>query len=383
MVPARAPASSRRFLTSPRYFAGAWWSICVPSLALAVSLTTNVRLAQAQSRDAAPAGAAAPSGSAAPAPAAGPAAPGAPAEGSAEDRLTVARRKFQEALTLKAAGDYLTASKLLSEVGAVKMTPQVHYHIADCDEHLGNLVAALGGYERALALIAGDVPEEFVAEVQTAVTRLRARIPKVVLVRGHGAEAARIELDQVQLSGDKVGSEQPVNPGPHEIVARATGYQLYRTSVTVEEQHTKRVVIDLVPIPEESKPAEARGYGAWPWVLGGAGVAGLVAGAVLLPVSQGKAAEVESICGGTNCEALSAPGADRGTYDQALGLAAEARSLEVAGWIAGGVGAGLLASGVVLYFLDPTRHTEQPQAGTTLVPSAPGSQAGLSLFSRF
>lgn len=299
--------------------------------------------------------------------------------------LNAARVKFQRALELKQAGDFSGALKLFRQVGQVKMSPQVRYHIATCEEEMGQLVAALGGYEIALSQYAPEMPREFLAEVQTSIKGLRARIPKLVLWRGAGAEAATIELDQVKLGESSIGTAIPVDPGPHALVSRAPGFADYSRTITAVETQTEAVTIELVELPPETtdRAAEPRtGYGAWPFVLGGVGVLGLAAGAVLLPVSQGKVAQVRNICGGTDCSNLT----DRTEWERARSLANDARTLETAGWIAGGVGVATLAVGVVLLLVDPSRNTNDGvEVGEhlALLPSAPGSQAGFSLVAAF
>jgi hypothetical protein len=298
------------------------------------------------------------------------------------DSLSAARAKFQRALELKEAGQYGEALKLLREVGQVKMTPQVRYHIATCEAGLGQLVTALGGYEIAFSQITPDMPPAFASEVQDSIDKLRARIPKLVLERGPGAEGARIELDQVRLGPNAVGREVPVDPGPHHIVASASGFLPYDRTVDLGEGQRVVVRIDLTPAPVAEKEPSRTGprYGAWPFVLGGVGVLGLAAGAVLLPVSQDKASQAQDLCGGTDCTHLQDP-----AWSQAHGLASDALTLETAGWIAGGVGAGLLATGVVLFLIDPGRKSaEAPAAaGVSFVPSAPNGLAGGSLVGSF
>src|ERR1043165_5621106 len=65
--------------------------------------------------------------------------------------LKKARAQFQQATELEQAGNWTAALQAFREVGQVRMTPQVRFHIAVCEENLGRLVAALGGYELALA----------------------------------------------------------------------------------------------------------------------------------------------------------------------------------------------------------------------------------------
>ena len=147
-----------------------------------------------------------------------------PGSAFAQDKkeLSKARALFQRAIELEQAGNYTQALEQFRDVGQVRMTPQVRFHIASCEEKLGRLVTALGGYELALA-DAETVGEDFKSEVDTAVTRLRAAIPKLVIQRGAGAEAAEIQLDGVALGASSVGVPVPLDPGPHSISAKAPG----------------------------------------------------------------------------------------------------------------------------------------------------------------
>ena len=75
----------------------------------------------------------------------------APALAQDADELKRARAQFQQATELEQAGNWAAALQRFREVGQVRMTPQVRFHIAVCEENLGRLVTALGGYELALA----------------------------------------------------------------------------------------------------------------------------------------------------------------------------------------------------------------------------------------
>src|ERR1700709_2776077 len=92
--------------------------------------------------------------------------------------LSKARANFQRAIELEQAGNYTTALETFRDVGQVRMTPQVRFHIATCEEKLGRLVTALGGYQLAFA-DADSVGDDFKGEVERAVTRLQASIPKL------------------------------------------------------------------------------------------------------------------------------------------------------------------------------------------------------------
>ncbi len=165
--------------------------------------------------------------------------------------LSKARAKFQRATELEEAGNYADALQLFRDVGQVRMTPQVQFHIAACEEKLGRLVAALGGYELALKGATGVGPE-FQTETENRANAVRARIPKLVIERGEGAAAATIELDGVSLGASSIGVEVPLDPGPHAIQARALGYKQYASTIEVREGQVEKVTIALEMLSEEA-----------------------------------------------------------------------------------------------------------------------------------
>lgn len=173
-----------------------------------------------------------------------------------KDELSNARAKFQQAVEMEQAGNFAHALQLFREVGQVRMTPQVRFHIATCEEKLGKLVAALGGYELALTE-AESLGPEFQQEVEERAGSLRSRIPKLVIERGSGAKAAKVELDGIELGAKSIGVEVPIDPGPHTIQAKAPGYSPYLSTIEVHEGEVEKVSLSLDRIATEDKPTPA------------------------------------------------------------------------------------------------------------------------------
>lgn len=304
--------------------------------------------------------------------------------------LVEARSKFQRAIELEQASNYAGALKLFREVGAVKMTPQVRYHIATCEENLGQLVAALGGYE--LAMSSGDqMPAEFIAEVQTSIDELKARIPKLTIQRGAGAEAATIELDGVALGQASIDVEIPLNPGPHTITAQAPGYEDFQDTVTMVEGATETLSISMQEIqkptpaqnPVEPVAEKKQGprFGLLPWIVGGSGIAVSIVGGTLLGVSQVNVGKIKDMCGGTDCTDL-----EGDDLDKAQKLESGARTMEVAGWVSLGVGLSAVGVGAVMYYLDAKRAKKSAfldARRTVLLPTASPREVGLTLVRTF
>ncbi len=223
--------------------------------------------------------------------------------------LKQARAQFQRATELEQAKNWTAALQAFREVGQVRMTPQVRFHIAVCEEGLGRLVAALGGYELAL-VDADQVNPDFKNEVEQNVTKLRARIPKLVIERGPGASAAAIELDGVAVGDSAVGVEVPLDPGPHAVTAKAPNHKPFDADVTLTEEQTTRLVVKLEALPPEllrsggGPPApEKPPSKVVPFVIGGVGVASLIGSGVLFGLRQSTLNELRGACGsdGKHC----------------------------------------------------------------------------------
>lgn len=221
--------------------------------------------------------------------------------------LKKARLQFQQATELERAGNWTAALQAFREVGQVRMTPQVRFHIAVCEENLGRLVAALGGYELALS-DAAQVGPDFKAEVEENVSKLRARIPKLVIDRGEGASAAAIELDGVAVGDSSVGVEVPLDPGPHAVTAKAPNRRPFESTVILKEQETTRLEVKLEEIPQEqlatsgAAPVPDRPPSkVVPFVIGGVGVAALIGSGVLFGLRQSTLSELEDACDGSVC----------------------------------------------------------------------------------
>lgn len=92
--------------------------------------------------------------------------------------LDRARGLFKEGVALSAEGDWAGALAKFQAVSQVKMTMQVAFNIAECEEHLGQLVAALGHYRLAEegAMSAGK--QSVLEQVRARIADLESRISK-------------------------------------------------------------------------------------------------------------------------------------------------------------------------------------------------------------
>jgi len=304
-----------------------------------------------------------------------------PAAAQDKKELSKARAQFQRAIELEQAGNYSTALEQFRDVGQVRMTPQVRFHIASCEEKLGRLVTALGGYQLAFA-DADSVGEEFKAEVDAAVTRLQASIPKLLIQRGSGAEAAEIQLDGVTLGASSVGVPVPLDPGPHAISAKAPGALPFSQTVTILENEQKTVDVTLVLEQQEARPSAAFDGSApseksnprlVPYVIGGVGIASLIGSGVLFALRQSTYSDLEAQCGPNHDQCPSSAASDYSNL----------KLYNVTSQVALGVGVACIGTSVTMLLLQRKHSAPTTTSAMTLVPSAPNSLAGVSWAGRF
>jgi PEGA domain len=300
----------------------------------------------------------------------GPSALAAPESKSATSAIDQARAQFHRGVALETAGDWAGALSLFQQVALVKLTPQVRFHIGLCEEHLGQLAAALGDYELAAHEAEEAKVPEVGAQVASRRAELRARIPQLTITRGAGGDHASVSLDGVSLGGSSIGTKLPIDPGPHRIEAVASGYKPFRLTIEIAEKEAKKVEITLdrlpapaaTPEPTAQKGApspdtantEPERANLLPFIVGGAGVVSLGASAVFFILRQNAVKKLDDECTlppGNFC-----PASAQSTYDQG-------RTYNMIGNVTLGVGVVGVAVGTVLFFTQKRPASTAPVAG--------------------
>jgi hypothetical protein len=267
--------------------------------------------------------------------------------------LDKARTLFQEAVALAAANNCAGALVKYKAVVQVKMTPQVAFNIAECEERLGRLVSALGNYRLAASLAGDDKrAQNVLKEVTGRIDAIEARLPKLTITRGKGADAATIELDGSEIGQVQLGTPMSVDPGPHVIVARSGNKEYVHETVTLAEKDTKTFDVKMdVPRPKVEAPVEeptpepkapppkSRVPGIAVTAVGGVA---LVAGAALLGIGMSKAGTLSSDPACKNGQCPKNDTAAMNAYNSG-------RTLTGAGEVAGLVG--LVGAGVGIWLL--------------------------------
>jgi hypothetical protein len=187
------------------------------------------------------------------------AATGARAQQPSKADLDKARSLFREGVACQAANNWTCALDKYMAVIKVKSTPQVAFNIAECEERLGKLTEALGNYRIAASQVEGKTDDPVAKAVPTRIEDLEARIPKLTIKRGRGAEAAKIEIDGQELGQTQLGDAMALDPGPHTIVARVGDKEHVRETLTLAEKDQKTFVVKIdlpAPVVKDEPPPE-------------------------------------------------------------------------------------------------------------------------------
>jgi hypothetical protein len=167
-----------------------------------------------------------------------------------------------------------------------------------------------------------------------------------------------ITRDGVAVGPAQWGSMVPVDPGPHEILARAPGRQTYSRSVNAEEG----VVLDFElpalapstdpaaaptppsspPLEEKAPPAAHSGPSPWVYALGGAGIVGLGVGTTFAFMAMSDNKDSKANCRTDDPNKCTAEGIEQRNSAIKKGNAA------TVGFVVGGVG---IASALVVWLL--------------------------------
>jgi hypothetical protein len=179
------------------------------------------------------------------------AAPGVALAEPTQAELQMARDLFAKAEKDEEAKDWSAALEKLRRASAVKTTAGLRFHIAACEENLGQLVDALHDYEAAEELAKADKTEkgkQIVAVIAEPLLAIRARVPRLRLTLPADAIDGEIALDGKKLAKEEAANGVPLEPGPHKVEATAPGRTPFATTLTLKEREVTSLEIRLPPI---------------------------------------------------------------------------------------------------------------------------------------
>jgi hypothetical protein len=158
-----------------------------------------------------------------------------------------AKKLFEEGAELEKKADYAGALARYKEAAQLAVTAGLRFHTGYCLEMTGKVAAALEEYEAADRLAREQNKQEVHAATMVRLEPLRLRVPQIAIRLATPAKDTETRLDGVIVAGALVdgGKAFRLDPGEHEVTARAPGYKPFSRKVQVPENVTTTVDISL------------------------------------------------------------------------------------------------------------------------------------------
>ena len=169
------------------------------------------------------------------------------------DPIERARALFAQAESDEDAERWSEAIEKLRVVAQVKFTAGVRYHIALCEEHLGQLARALGDYRDAEDQARLENAQDVLRIVGKQVSALDPRVPRLTIRVVPPVPAVSLKLDGKPLDQGPTHAASPVDPGVHYVEATAPNRTPSAAAVTLREYESRVLDVSLSePAPEPS-----------------------------------------------------------------------------------------------------------------------------------
>ncbi len=170
--------------------------------------------------------------------------------------LREAKELFAAAERDEGASDFKAALEKLERAAKIKTTAGIRFHIALCQESLGDRVAALAAYEAAAAQARAENVSDVLEAVREPLADLRARVPSLSLsIVNASTEDVVVSLDGRPLAPEALTTPLRLAPGTHRVVARRkVGPESVEKVIDLKERDA--VALDL-RVPAATPPKAA------------------------------------------------------------------------------------------------------------------------------
>lgn len=170
------------------------------------------------------------------------------------DSVDRARILFAEAESDEDGERWSEALEKLRAVAQVKLTAGVRYHIALCEEHLGQLARALGDYREAEDQARLENAQDVLRIVGKQVAALDPRVPRLTIRVVPAGNEVTVKLDGAPIAIAPIHGAVPVDPGTHYVVATTPDHAAAASAVTLQAYESRVIVLTLGEAPREAAP---------------------------------------------------------------------------------------------------------------------------------
>lgn len=310
------------------------------------------------------------------------------------EELAAARELWTDGLELEKSKKWLEALENFTKVGQIRMTPQVRYHVAFCNEHVGRFVEALNGYQLAVqeARALGDRARDVAENTPARIAAVRGRVARLRIQIDGQLRTSIVLLDGKKLSRALVGHDIPVDPVPHRVELVRAGQVLDVKTMTFSEGATETAVFSVddpaelespaapvlpaAPPVQSNLPSPADSGRLPAYLVAGTGALLLGAGGVFYALREQTIANLRLVCtnGDSGCDPNYLPTENLG------------RDYTTASRVLFGIGGAALATGITLWFVfgpdEPKATNSKPPLAKPVVGLAPGL-GGLHAYGQF
>ncbi len=285
--------------------------------------------------------------------------------------------ELRQGYSLKVAGRCADALPHLARSFQLQPSARAALNLSDCEQQLGDLVAAQGHAAQGADLAHQQKNGELVDAGDAQLAAIEKRLPRLTVKLVDGATDCSITRDGVTLSGPAVGTPVAVNAGAHVIDVDCPGRTDRRFDVSVAEGDRTETAVSpgpVLPAPPPPAPAQtvalespppraARGGSArvMPVVVMGVGAAGVAVGLVSGIAANAKHGSLLAHC--------SPDGTCPMTERDDISAFHTLRTVSTVAYVIGGAA---LAGGAVWWFLAPASRPDPAAARLWIGPGSAG-----------
>lgn len=273
---------------------------------------------------------------------------------------------YREALEAGKADNWSRAYELLLDAARLKQSHDILGNLGTAEFRLGRYRDAAEHFTASLKVYPVNGRPEGKAFSQSLLDEAKAQVGTLVL--RITPEAAKVRVNAAEIAA---GAREVVFVEPGEVtieVGGLAGYEPQRRKLTVEKGKTETVTMGLGTVGVVGERSPVPGY-----VAGGIGVAGLVAGAVLLGVGFAQKGDVAAKMprdenGAPLCVRSSAAGPERHPDCATLRDAESSAQTMANVGLPMMIGSGVVVAGAIAYLFWPSSGPKSAPSTGKMVP---------------
>jgi len=306
-----------------------------------------------------------------------------------ETNVATARQLANSGIDAIEAGDCDKGTPLLERAEQLHHASVHLEYLARCRVTKGRLVAATEMWRR---IIRDGAPEgsspavvAALAEAQRELEKTLPRLASTTVRTARDYPGLSMTIDGTALPADMVGTPQVLDPGDHELVVSARGFESWSRSFTLTEGGSADIEVELSPLPttamaaapertaSERSPSSFLGPAGW--ITASVGAASVIAGTVTLLMRDNRRSDLATKCPDKTCSSADF------TPSELAGETGTIEDLTTASNVLLWGGGALLAGGATMIVIASQKSAKEP--GTTVLVGAPRATAGLTLQGRW